>query len=158
MDITSPHPSPQPASGNTEDKPMPVILSSAAQVIPATSLAVDSGESDANKAVDTGIKRKRRTVKDMQSLKEAIAEDYKLGIPLKYIAKKRKIRIELVYKLFCNLQEEGNLPEQPVDYTIIETPDAFKDILEKFNHADTGLLKIEKNLDGISLVVSTFEV
>ena len=123
----------------------------------STASTADYDDNNAKAAVDNGAQRKRRTKRQLLDLKEALAKSYKEGIPLPFIAKKRNVRIELVYKLIFELQLGGGLPTPPANLTIIETPDVFKDILVKYDLADAGLLKIEKSPDSSGFVVSTFE-
>lgn len=147
----------QPVHGNAENKAVIMSAGQATQEIPTAGPVAGSGENNGSNAVIVGGKRKRRTKEDLQQLKDAIAKAYSLGIPLEFLAKRLKIRIELLYKLFIELQKENALPALPERYIIIETPDVFKSLLKKFNFDDTGLLKIETNSDGSNLVVSTFE-
>lgn len=121
--------------------------------------AAPTADYDGNNAkaeVDNGAKRKRRTMSQIQNLKETLASSYKEGIPLPFIAKRLNVRIDLLYKLFFALQVEGELSPPSADQTIIETPDVFKGILAKYGLTDAGLLKIEKSPDSLALVVSTF--
>ena len=121
---------------------------------PAPSPAVTADDhGKANPAVRKG---RRRTKAEMQELKKAIAEYYKMGIPLSCIAMKLEVRIELVYRLFVELQVEHALPDQSEDYTIIETPNEIKKLLRKQGISDTGLLKVEKNASGDGFAMTVF--
>lgn len=126
---------------------------STVQAISAAPTATYDGN-NAKAAVDNGAKRKRRTMSQIQNLKDALASSYKEGIPLPVIAKKLKVRIELVYRLIVALQEEGKLPTPSANQTIIEPPKLFKAILNKAEFVDTGLLKIEKTPDGTAFTVT----
>ena len=148
---------PQPDHGNAESKVVIMPAAQTTQEIPTADPVAGSGENYGSNTVSVGGKRKRRTKEDLQQLKDAIAKEYSLGIPLEFMAKRLKIRIELLYKLFIELQKEKTLPAPPEKYIIIETPDVFKSLLKKFNFDDTGLLKVETSSDGSNLVVSTFE-